>query len=49
VLELETLGPLSVIQEWDGVEHVERWTCARTSAFTSFTGDELDEVVGPLL
>jgi hypothetical protein len=49
VLELETLGPLMSIQQWDGVEHVEHWTLHKDIVLPSFTDENLDEVVLPLL
>ena len=49
VLELETLGPLTSIQQSDGVEHVEHWTLHKDINLPSFTDENLDEVVLPLL
>jgi hypothetical protein len=49
VLELETLGPLSYIQQGDGVEHVEHWSLHSGVSITSFTDETLDEAVLPLL
>jgi hypothetical protein len=49
VLELETLGPLTSIQQSDGVEHVEHWTLHKNINLPSFTDGNLDEVVLPLL
>ena len=49
VLELETLGPLTSIQQEDGVEHVERWSLHRGMNLSSFTDETLDEAVLPLL
>ncbi len=49
VLELETLGPLTSIQQGDGVEHLEHWTLHKDVRIPSFTDEHLDKAVLPLL
>jgi hypothetical protein len=48
-LELETLGPLDTLAPGASVEHVERWTLHRGITISSWTDDELDRVLLPLV
>ncbi|HVL53051.1 MAG TPA: hypothetical protein VM344_02185 [Vitreimonas sp.] len=47
MLELESLGPLTRLEPGGHVDHVERWTLARSVGGT--TDDELDEQLLPLV
>lgn len=49
MLELETLGPLQTLQPGESVEHVERWSLHRNVKLSSWTDEELDAVLLPLL
>lgn len=48
-LEMETLGPMTKVAPGASVTHVERWSLHKGITLTSFTDDELDGVVAPLL
>jgi hypothetical protein len=48
-LELETLGPLTRVEPGKTVEHVEHWTLHRNVNISSWTDEELDRVILPLL
>ncbi|MBC8165268.1 MAG: hypothetical protein H7Y20_05265 [Bryobacteraceae bacterium] len=49
LLELETLGPLKMVEPGGTVEHVERWTLHKDVKIASWTDAELDRVLQPLL
>jgi hypothetical protein len=49
MLELETLGPMTVLEPVAAVEHVERWSLHRNVQIESWTDEELDRVLLPLL
>jgi hypothetical protein len=48
-LELETLGPLATVKPGDSVEHTERWSLHRNVKLSSFTDEELDRALLPLV
>jgi hypothetical protein len=48
-LELETLGPLTTLAPGQSVSHTERWTAHRDVKLTTWTDEELDAVVLPLV
>jgi hypothetical protein len=48
-LELETLGPLQRLKPGASLEHVEHWTLHKDVKLRSFTDEELDRVVLPLV
>ena len=49
ILELETLGPLTTLGPGQSVSHTERWSAHRNVNLTSWTDEELDSVVLPLV
>ncbi len=49
ILELETLGPLTTLLPGQGVSHTERWSAHRNVNVTTWTDEELDSVVLPLV
>ncbi len=49
MLELETLGPLTTVGSGAAVTHVERWSLHRDVRISSWTDEELDRVLLPLL
>ena len=49
ILELETLGPLTTLAPGQSVSHTERWTAHRDVKLSTWTDDELDAVVLPLI
>ncbi len=49
MLEMETLGPLSPVPSGASVEHREYWTLHRNIRISSWTDEELDSVLLPLL
>jgi hypothetical protein len=49
ILELETLGPLTTLAPGQSVSHTERWTAHRNIELTTWTDEELDAVVLPLV
>jgi hypothetical protein len=49
ILELETLGPLTTLAPGESVSHTERWTAHREVNLTTWTDEELDAVVLPLV
>ena len=49
ILELETLGPLTSLAPGQSVSHTERWTAHRDVNLSTWTDDELDAVLLPLL
>ena len=49
ILELETLGPLTTLAPGESVSHTERWTAHRGVKLTTWTDEELDAVVLPLV
>jgi hypothetical protein len=49
ILELETLGPLTTLAPGQSVSHTERWTAHRNIKLTTWTDEELDAVVLPLV
>jgi hypothetical protein len=48
-LELETVGPIRTVKQGETAEHTERWTLHRNVKISSWTDDEIDHVVLPLL
>jgi hypothetical protein len=48
-LELETLGPLTTLAPGESVSHTERWTAHRGVKLTTWTDEELDAVLLPLV
>ncbi len=48
-LELETLGPLTTLKPGATMEHVEHWTLHKNVRISSWTDDELDRMLLPLL
>jgi len=48
-LEIETVGPLRTVKQGETAEHMERWSLHRNVKLSSWTDDELDRVVLPLL
>lgn len=49
ILELETLGPLTTLAPGESVSHTERWTAHRDVELRTWTDEELDAVVLPLV
>ncbi len=49
ILELETLGPLTTLAPGQSVSHTERWSAHRNVNLTTWTDEELDSVVLPLV
>jgi hypothetical protein len=49
MLELETLGPMTVLAPGASVEHVERWSLHRNVRMEAWTDEELDRVLLPLV
>ena len=49
ILELETLGPLTKLAPGQSVSHTERWSAHRNITLTTWTDEELDSVVLPLV
>jgi len=49
ILELETLGPLTSLEPGRSVSHTERWTAHRGVKLSTWTDDELDTVLLPLV
>ena len=49
ILELETLGPLTMLAPGESVSHTERWTAHRDVVLSTWTDEELDQVVLPLV
>jgi hypothetical protein len=49
MLELETLGPLEMVEPGASVEHVEYWSLHRNVTIAEFSDKELDGTVLPLL
>ena len=47
-LELETLGPLTVLAPGASVAHTERWSAHPSIALQTWTDEELDAIVAPL-
>lgn len=48
-LELETLGPMTKVPPNGTVEHAEHWSLHRNIRMSSFTDDQLDKAILPLL
>jgi hypothetical protein len=48
-LELETLGPLRTVKPGESAEHLERWSLHKNISVASWTDDELDRALVPLL
>jgi hypothetical protein len=48
-LEMETLGPLQHLKPGESLTHIEHWTLHKDVRLRSFTDDELDRVVLPLV
>ena len=49
ILELETLGPLTTLAPGQSVSHTERWSAHRDVNLTTWTDEELDAVILPLV
>ncbi len=49
ILELETLGPLARLAPGETVTHTEHWSLHRGVRIESWSDDELDRVLGPLV
>jgi hypothetical protein len=49
ILELETLGPLTTLAPGQSASHTERWSAHRNVNVTTWTDEELDSVVLPLV
>jgi hypothetical protein len=49
ILELETLGPLTTLAPGESVSHTERWTAHHDVKLATWTDEELDAVVLPLV
>ena len=49
ILELETLGPLTTLGPGQSVSHTERWSAHRNVHLTTWSDEELDSVVLPLV
>jgi hypothetical protein len=49
MLELETMGPLVRVAPGDWIEHAERWSLHRGVAVKSWTDEELDRAILPLI
>jgi hypothetical protein len=49
ILELETLGPMTTLAPGQSVSHTERWTAHRGVKLSTWTDEELDAVVLPLI
>jgi len=49
ILELETLGPLATLAPGAAVSHTERWSAHRTITLQTWTDEELDAVIAPLV
>ena len=49
ILELETLGPLTTLAPGQSVSHTERWSAHRGVKLSTWTDDELDAVLLPLI
>ncbi|MBS1857092.1 MAG: hypothetical protein JST11_17105 [Acidobacteria bacterium] len=49
ILELETLGPLTRLAPGDSVTHTERWSLHRGVQIDSWSDEELDRVLGPIV
>jgi hypothetical protein len=49
ILELETLGPMTTLAGGESVSHVERWSAHRGVTLKSWTDEELDAVILPLV
>jgi hypothetical protein len=49
MLELETLGPMTVLEPGASVEHVERWSLHRNVKMEAWTEEELDRVLLPVV
>jgi hypothetical protein len=48
-LELETLGPLTTLASGQSVSHIERWSAHHDVLFTTWSDEELDQKVLPLV
>jgi hypothetical protein len=48
-LELETLGPVRNVKPGESAEHTERWSLHKNIRFPSWTDEELDRVLLPML
>jgi len=49
MLELETMGPLRLVEPGEWVEHTELWTLHRGVVLSEWTDEELDRIVAPLV
>jgi hypothetical protein len=48
-LELETLGPMTTLAPGAAVSHIERWSAHRDVSLQTWTDEELDAVIAPLV
>jgi hypothetical protein len=48
-LELETLGPMGTLAPGAAVSHTERWSAHRSITLQTWTDEELDAIVAPLV
>jgi hypothetical protein len=48
-LELETLGPMTTLAPGAAVSHIERWSAHRDVGLQTWTDEELDAVIAPLV
>jgi hypothetical protein len=48
-LELETLGPIGTLAPGATIQHIERWSAHRGVTLQTWTDQELDAVIAPLL
>jgi hypothetical protein len=49
ILELETLGPLTRLAPGESVNHTERWSLHRGVHIDSWSDEDLDRVLGPVV
>jgi hypothetical protein len=49
MLEMESLGPMTVVASGASVVHVERWSLHKDVSLSSWTDAELDRVILPLI
>ena len=49
MLELETLGPLTKLAPGASLEHIERWSLHSGIELRTFSDEELDQIISPLL
>jgi hypothetical protein len=49
ILELETLGPMTTLAPGASVSHTERWSAHRGITLQTWTDEELDAIIAPLV